>query len=74
MPRANRREPVDGVTVRMATPFNVRPLERAHELGNSFGLVFVALPVGEATAEETKELDDEGIEYASIPRFPRKNN
>lgn len=46
-----RGEPVDGVTVRTATPFNVRPLERAHELGNSFGLVFVALPVGEATAE-----------------------
>jgi WS/DGAT/MGAT family acyltransferase len=46
-----RGEPVDGVTVRTATPFNVRPLEKAHELGNSFGLVFVALPVGEATAE-----------------------
>ncbi|HJO97203.1 MAG: DUF1178 family protein [Rhodospirillales bacterium] len=29
---------------------------------------------GEATAEETKELDDEGIEYSTIPWFPRKNN
>jgi len=29
---------------------------------------------GEATAEETKGLDDEGVEYASIPWFPRKNN
>lgn len=47
-----RGEPVEGVTVRVATPFNVRPLERAHELGNSFGLVFVALPVGEATARD----------------------
>ena len=47
-----RGEPVDGVTIRMATPFNVRPLERAHELGNSFGLVFVALPVGEPSARE----------------------
>ncbi len=29
---------------------------------------------GEATADETKELDDEGIEFARIPWFPRKNN
>ena len=43
-------EPVEGVEVRAAAPFNVRPLERAHELGNSFGLVFVELPVGESTA------------------------
>ncbi|MEM1118261.1 MAG: wax ester/triacylglycerol synthase family O-acyltransferase [Bacteroidota bacterium] len=46
----DRGEPVEGVVVRAATPFNVRPLERAHELGNSFGLVFVELPVGEPTA------------------------
>ncbi len=45
-----RGQPVDGVEIRAAAPFNVRPLERAHELGNSFGLVFVALPVGEPTA------------------------
>ena len=43
-------EPVDGVRIRAAAPFNVRPLARAHELGNSFGLVFVELPVGEPTA------------------------
>lgn len=41
--------PVRGVEVRVATPFNVRPLERAHELGNSFGLAFVALPINEAS-------------------------
>ncbi len=41
--------PVRGVEVRVATPFNVRPLDRAHELGNSFGLAFVALPVAEAS-------------------------
>ena len=45
-------QPVDGVTVRVAVPFNVRPLERAHELGNSFALVFVELPVSPATARE----------------------
>lgn len=36
---------VDGVEIRAAVPFNVRPLDRAHELGNSFGLVFLLLPV-----------------------------
>lgn len=46
----SRGEPVEGVGIRAATPFNVRPLDRAHELGNSFGLVFVELPVGEPTA------------------------
>ncbi len=43
-------QPVDDVTVRVASPFNVRPLDRAHELGNSFALVFVELPVSEPTA------------------------
>lgn len=43
--------PVAGVEVRVATPFNVRPLERAHELGNSFGLAFVALPLAAETPE-----------------------
>lgn len=38
-------QPVEEVEVRAAVPFNVRPLERAHELGNSFGLVFLLLPV-----------------------------
>ena len=43
-------QPTDAVTIRVAAPFNVRPLDRAHELGNSFALVFVELPVGEPTA------------------------
>lgn len=47
---SERGEPVEGVTIRAATPFNVRPLDRAYELGNSFGLVFVDLPIGEPTA------------------------
>lgn len=47
-----RGEPVGGVRVRAAVPFNVRPLDRAHEMGNSFGLVFVELPVGEATVRD----------------------
>lgn len=50
-------EPVRGVEVRVATPFNVRPLARAHELGNSFGLAFVALPLdAEAPADRLREV------------------
>ena len=49
---AGRGEPVNGVEVRAAVPFNVRALDRAHELGNSFGLVFVLLPVGTSSAQE----------------------
>lgn len=44
-------EPVHDVEVRVATPFNVRPLDRAHELGNSFGLAFVALPLADEAPE-----------------------
>lgn len=36
----------DGVEVRAIVPVNLRPIEKAHELGNQFGLVFVELPVG----------------------------
>src|SRR5690606_30771106 len=43
---AGRGEPTDGVEIRAAVPFNVRPLDRAHELGNAFALVFLKLPVG----------------------------
>ena len=36
----------DGLELRAVVPVNLRPIEKAHELGNQFGLVFVALPVG----------------------------
>jgi WS/DGAT/MGAT family acyltransferase len=50
-------EPVEDVDVRAAVPFNVRPLDRAGELGNSFGLVFLLLPVSVADpAERLAEL------------------
>lgn len=45
-------EPVADVEVRAAVPFNVRALDRAWELGNSFGLVFLLLPVSIADPEE----------------------
>ena len=43
-----RRQPTTGVSIRASLPVNLRPLERAHELGNAFGLVFITLPVGVA--------------------------
>ena len=41
-----RGEDVDGLEVRAAVPVNLRPIERGLELGNSFGLVFLQLPIG----------------------------
>jgi len=42
---AARGEPVDELEIRAAMPVNLRPIERGLELGNSFGLVFVPLPI-----------------------------
>jgi diacylglycerol O-acyltransferase len=39
-------DPVRGVVIRALVPVNLRPLERAHELGNQFGLVYLDLPIG----------------------------
>lgn len=44
-------EMVNGVHLRATVPVNLRPLEDALQLGNRFGLVYLALPVGEATIE-----------------------
>ncbi|HEV2218837.1 MAG TPA: wax ester/triacylglycerol synthase family O-acyltransferase [Candidatus Dormibacteraeota bacterium] len=41
-----RGDPTAGVAIRASVPVNLRPLDRAHELGNAFGLVFLSLPVG----------------------------
>ena len=41
-----RGQPTTGVAIRASVPVNLRPLDRAHELGNAFGLVFLTLPVG----------------------------
>ncbi len=42
----DKRDKVAGKTVRALVPVNLRPMERAGELGNRFGLVFVDLPLG----------------------------
>jgi len=46
----------DGVELRAIVPVNLRPVEKANELGNQFGLVFVDLPVGTEDPLERLEL------------------
>jgi diacylglycerol O-acyltransferase / wax synthase len=41
-----RGQETTGVAVRASVPVNLRAADRAHELGNAFGLVFLKLPVG----------------------------
>src|SRR5262249_37344464 len=58
-----RGEPIDGVAIRASVPVNLRPLEHAHKLGNSFGLVFLTLPIGIADPVQRlhavkKEMDE----------------
>ncbi|WP_412063132.1 wax ester/triacylglycerol synthase family O-acyltransferase [Rubrivirga sp. IMCC45206] len=67
---AEAGESVDDVTVRVAAPFNVRPLDRAHELGNSFGLVFVALPIGEPTAAGRLRVTKERMDAVKRSKEP----
>jgi len=42
----DKGDPVRGVVIRALVPVNLRPLEKAHELGNQFGLVYLDLPIG----------------------------
>ena len=37
---------VDGLMLRSLVPINLRPLERAFDLGNQFGILFLDLPIG----------------------------
>jgi diacylglycerol O-acyltransferase / wax synthase len=50
-------EQVEGKDLRASVPVNVRPFDlRTEELGNGFGLVFLDLPVGLASAEGRLEV------------------
>lgn len=49
---AGRGEDVDSALVRAAVPVNLRPVDRAGDLGNVFGLVFGELPLRAALAED----------------------
>lgn len=42
----SRGAPVTDLNFRAVIPVNLRPIEKGLELGNKFGLVFLALPVG----------------------------
>ncbi len=42
----DHRQPVAGLEIRAAVPVNLRPLGSASDLGNSFGIVFLGLPLG----------------------------
>ena len=58
-----RGESVDDLEIRVAVPVNLRPVERGLELGNSFGLVFLPLPVAvpgrwERLAEAKRRMDE----------------
>jgi WS/DGAT/MGAT family acyltransferase len=59
---AGRGVDVDGLEIRAVVPVDLRPPERALELGNQFGLVFLALPLGlgdplERLAEINRRMD-----------------
>ena len=43
---ARHGDPVTGIEIRAVVPVNLRPIEKAGDLGNQFGLVFVDLPIG----------------------------
>jgi diacylglycerol O-acyltransferase len=43
---------VEGVMMRALVPVNLRPMEKAYQLGNKFGLVFLDLPIGIANPIE----------------------
>ncbi len=51
-----RRVEVHGLELNAMVPVNLRPPERADELGNEFGLIYLTLPVGEAEAAERLRL------------------
>jgi len=42
----DKGDDTDGQEIRAMVPVNLRPLEKAHQLGNRFGLVPLTLPIG----------------------------
>jgi WS/DGAT/MGAT family acyltransferase len=49
---SGRAVDVNGLEIRAVIPVDLRPPERALELGNQFGLVFLALPLGLSDPQE----------------------
>jgi len=63
-----RGQTTTGVAIRASVPVNLRPLDRAHELGNAFGLVFLTLPVG--IADPARRLRAIKKEMDALKRSP----
>jgi len=57
-----RQETVDGLTIRAVVPVNLRSPHRALELGNQFGIAFLDLPIGLASAEERLRLTKQAMD------------
>jgi WS/DGAT/MGAT family acyltransferase len=51
-----RGDKPDGKDVNAMVPVNLRPLSEADELGNRFGLIYLALPIGEGDPTERLRL------------------
>jgi WS/DGAT/MGAT family acyltransferase len=51
-----RGDRVDGVEINAMVPVNLRPLSEADQLGNRFGLIYLALPVGTGDRAERLRL------------------
>lgn len=61
--------PTSGVAIRASVPVNLRPLDDAHhKLGNSFGLVFLTLPIG--ITDPVKRLRSIKQEMDELKRSP----
>ena len=60
---------VDGVEINAMVPVNLRPLSEADQLGNRFGLIYLALPVGtEDHAERLRLVKARMDEIKSSPQ------
>jgi diacylglycerol O-acyltransferase / wax synthase len=64
----HRGEPTRGIAIRASVPVNLRPLDQAHKLGNSFGLVFLTLPIG--IADPVRRLKAIKKEMDELKRSP----
>jgi WS/DGAT/MGAT family acyltransferase len=63
-----RGETTTGVAIRASVPVNLRPPDQAHKLGNSFGLVFLTLPIG--TVDPVRRLRAIKKEMDELKRSP----
>jgi len=63
-----RGETTNGIAIRASVPVNLRSVDQAHRLGNSFGLVFVTLPIG--TVDPVRRLRSIKKQMDELKRSP----